>query len=463
MLLKITNFTAPATEIGYLLGKHPDKVQSTALSFGAAHVFYPEANEARCSIALMVEVDPVWLVRGTGERSGPLAQYVNDRPYTASSLLAVTIARVLATAMSGHSSTRPELAATPLQLEAQIPVVRCRTGADMLRRLFEPLGYDVRIAEHVLDELHPEWGQSGYFSLTLAGTVRLAELLTHLYVLLPAIDGDKHYFISDDEVEKLVTKGGEWLRAHPEREWIMRGYLKRQRSLVREALGKLMAESDSESDSDTPAADLGEHSLERAIGLNDQRLAAVQKTLTEAGVTSVVDLGCGEGRLLGMLLDDTRIERLLGIDVSFGTLERAAKRLAFDRMPPMKRARIDLQHGSLTYRDARFEGFDAACAIEVIEHIDAERLGVFEQTVFEYARPGMVVLTTPNVEYNVRFASLPKGAMRHDDHRFEWTRAQFEDWARGVAQRHGYRVTFAPIGPIEADLGAPTQMGVFQR
>jgi 3' terminal RNA ribose 2'-O-methyltransferase Hen1 len=224
-----------------------------------------------------------------------------------------------------------------------------------------------------------------------------------------------------------------------------------------------MTESDSESDSDTPAADLGEHSLERAIGLNDQRLAAVQKTLAEAGVTSVVDLGCGEGRLLGMLLDDTRIERLLGIDVSFGTLERAAKRLALDRMPPMKRARIDLQHGSLTYRDARFEGFDAACAIEVIEHIDAERLGAFEQTVFEYARPGMVVLTTPNVEYNVRFASLAKGAMRHDDHRFEWTRAQFEDWARGVAQRHGYRVTFAPIGPIDAELGAPTQMGVFQR
>ncbi|KND60530.1 HEN1 C-terminal domain double-stranded RNA 3'-methylase [Candidatus Burkholderia verschuerenii] len=450
MLLKITSHSPPATDIGYLLGKHPDKVQSTTLPFGTAHVFYPEANETRCSVALMVDVDPVWLVRGTGERSGPLAQYVNDRPYTASSLLAVTMARVFASAMSGHSATRPELAAMPLQLEAQVPVVRCRAGEATLRRMFEPLGYDVHIAQHALDEQHPEWGQSGYFSLTLAGTLRLADLLTHLYVLLPAIDGDKHYFISDDEVQKLVNKGGDWLRAHPEREWIMRGYLKRQRSLVREALGKLMADSDDEADTEAPAADAGEHSLERSIGLNEQRLAAVQKVLVDAGAKSVLDLGCGEGRLLG-------------IDVSFGILERAAKRLAFDRMPPMKRARIDVQHGSLTYRDARFEGFDAACAIEVIEHIDAERLGAFEQTVFEFARPGMVVLTTPNVEYNARFASLPAGAMRHDDHRFEWTRAQFEAWARGVAQRHGYRVTFAPVGPIDVERGAPTQMGVFQR
>jgi 3' terminal RNA ribose 2'-O-methyltransferase Hen1 len=463
MLLKITNTSPPATDIGYLLGKHPERVQSSTLPFGVAHVFYPEANDARCSVVLMVDVDPVWLVRGTGERSGPLAQYVNDRPYAASSLLAVAMARVLATAMSGHSATRPELAAAALRLEAHLPVLRCRAGEAMLRRLFEPLGYETNIAQHALDEHHPEWGQSDFFALTLSGDVRLADLLTHLYVLIPAIDGDKHYFISDDEVEKLIGKGGDWLRAHPEREWIMRGYLKRQRSLVRDALDKLMPGSNDDTEADTPDTGVGEHVLERSIGLNEQRLQAVQKVLTNAGAKSVLDLGCGEGRLLGMLLDDPRFERLLGVDVSFGTLERAAKRLGFERMPPMKRARIDVQHGSLTYRDARFEGFDAACAIEVIEHIDEERLGAFEQTVFASARPGMVVVTTPNVEYNARFPSLASGAMRHDDHRFEWTRAQFEHWARDVAQRHGYEVAFESIGPTDAEFGAPTQMSVFRR
>jgi 3' terminal RNA ribose 2'-O-methyltransferase Hen1 len=463
MLLKISNLSQPTTDIGYLLGKHPDRVQSVELPFGTAHIFYPEVGDARCSIALKVDVDPVRLVRGAGDNAGPLTQYVNDRPYTASSFLAVAIARVFSGAMSGLSSTRPALAAQALDLEASIPVLRCRAGEDMLRRIFEPLGYDVDIATLPLDEHYPEWGSSGYFAVTLKGRVRLADMLTHLYVLLPAIDGDKHYFVSDDEVQKLVQKGNDWLRSHPERDWIMRGYLKRQRSLVRDAIGKLMAASEEDIDRLSHESDDGEQSLERAMSLNEQRLAAVQNALVDAGARSVIDLGCGEGRLLRNLLEHSQFQRLLGIDVSYASLERATKRLGFERMPPMQRARIDVQHGSLTYRDAGFAGFDAACAVEVIEHIDEERLAVFEQTVFEFAKPGTVVLTTPNAEYNVRFPTLERGAMRHRDHRFEWTRAQFEDWAKGVCERRGYRVKFVPIGPIDTSVGAPTQMGVFER
>ena len=463
MLLTISTTHQPATDLGYLLSKNPDRPQTVELAFGTAHVFYPEATAERCTVALFVDVDPVGLVRGKGEGDGPLTQYVNDRPYAASSFLAVALARSFASGMAGTSKARAELAATAIPLQAEVPVLRRRNGADMLRRCFEPLGYQVHLEPLPLDEAFPDWGESLYFSLRLTGTVRLSELLSHLYVLLPAIDGDKHYYVGSDEAEKLANKGAGWLAEHPEREWIMHSYLKRRRSLVREALGILLHETEEEVEQESRKQDDSEQALERALSLNEQRLAAVEEVLVRAGVRSVVDMGCGEGRLLASLLEQRQFERLLGVDVSCVSLERAAERLHLDRLPPMKRARIDLQQGSLTYRDARLAGFDAACAVEVIEHIDAERLPAFERAVFEFAQPSMVVITTPNIEYNAKFERLAAGALRHRDHRFEWTRAEFQAWCAGVADRHGYKVEHLPIGPVDAALGAPTQMAVFSR
>lgn len=463
MQLKITTTHSPATDLGYLLSKHPDRHQEFELAFGRAHVFYPEASAQRCCVALVLDVDPVGLVRGRGEGDGPLTQYVNDRPYTASSFLAVAIAQVLGSAMAGSSKARPELAAAALPLEAEVPVLRCRAGAGKVRACFEPLGYAVELQPLPLDECFPDWGESRYFRLQLRATVRLCELLQHLYVLLPALDGDKHYYVGRDEVQKLADKGGDWLAVHPERDWILANYLKRQRSLVREALGKLLAEPEEEVEAGEREKEVGEQQLERALSLNERRMAAVEDVLLHSGAGSVLDVGCGEGRLLGRLLEQRQFRSILGIDVSAVSLERAAERLKLDRLAPMQRARIDLQQGSLTYRDARMEGFDAACAIEVIEHIDASRLGAFERTLFEFAKPQMVVVTTPNAEYNVRFPSLAAGAMRHRDHRFEWTRAEFQQWAQGVCERHGYTVEFAPIGDVDPELGPPTQMGVFRQ
>jgi len=463
MQLRISTSHYPATDLGYLLSKNPDKHQTFDVAFGTAHVFYPEATAERCTVALIVDVDPVGLVRGSGEGDGPLTQYVNDRPYAASSFLAVAIAKVFSSGMSGNSKARAELAASAIPLEADIPVLRCRAGEVKLRACFEPLGYRVDATALPLDETFPEWGASPYFSVKLSGTVRLSELLTHLYVLLPALDGDKHYFVGSDEVQKLIDKGSDWLPAHPERDWIMSAYLKRRRSLVREALGKLLAEPEEEVQDELLSKDQKEQSLERTISLNEQRMIAVEAVLLQAGVSSVLDLGCGEGRLLGHLLEHRQFQRLLGVDVSCVSLERAVERLHFDRLPPLKRARIDVQQGSLTYRDARLAGFDAACAIEVIEHIDESRLAAFERTVFEFAQPALVVITTPNVEYNTRFEHLEHGTLRHRDHRFEWTRAQFQAWAADICSRYGYRVEFLPIGPVDPALGPPTQMGVFSR
>src|SRR5436190_17920500 len=146
MLLTITNTKPPATDLGYLLHKNPSRVQSFELSFGKAHVFYPEATENRCVAALLLDVDPVGLVRsrrGPAGEGGLLDQYVNDRPYVASSFMSVAIAQVFGSALSGRSKDRPELVETPLPLEARLSVLPCRGGEGFLRRLFEPLGYDV--------------------------------------------------------------------------------------------------------------------------------------------------------------------------------------------------------------------------------------------------------------------------------------------------------------------------------
>jgi 3' terminal RNA ribose 2'-O-methyltransferase Hen1 len=465
MLLTIRTTHRPATDLGYLLGKNPARAQRFELGFGNAHVFYPEADEQACTAALLLDVDPVGLVRGRGDAAGTLDQYVNDRPYVASSFLSVALSRVLRSAMAGTSRERPELAQTPLPLEARLAVVPARGGEALLRRLFEPLGYAVAVDAHPLDPAHPEWGDSRYFTVTLAAVTRLRDLLTHLYVLIPVLDGAKHYWVGDAEVEKLLRHGEGWLASHPEREMIAARYLKHRRSLVRDAIARLVeqeAPGDDAEDAADPAG-AAEEALEERVSLNQQRLATVLAALRGSGARRVLDLGCGEGRLLRMLVDEPAFTEVVGMDVSHRALEIAADRLKLDRLPDRRRERIRLMHGSLMYRDRRLDGFDAAAVVEVVEHMDPPRLAAFERVLWQHARPGAIALTTPNAEYNVRWPTLPAGDFRHHDHRFEWTRAEFEAWARGVAERWGYAVRFAPVGPEDAEVGAPTQMAVFTR
>jgi 3' terminal RNA ribose 2'-O-methyltransferase Hen1 len=466
MLLRITTTHSPATDLGYLLYKNPARPQVFELSFGRAHVFYPEASAERCTAALLLEVDPVGLVRN---RRGPagegfsLEQYVNDRPYVASSLLSVAIAQVFGSALGGTSRDRPELANTPIPLAARIDVLPCRGGETLLRRLFEPIGYAVTATPLPLDEQFPDWGESPYFSVGLSHTLRLQDLLAHLYVLVPVLDNDKHYWIDEAEVEKLLRHGEAWLSAHPEREQIVRRYLKHRPHLARAAMARLLEDDAEEPDEAEERHAQEEERVEERISLNEQRLNTVLSVLRASGAKRVLDLGCSYGNLLRRLLADRQFEQIVGLDVSHRALEIAAERLHLDRMPERQRQRIQLLQGSLTYRDKRLAGFDAAAVVEVIEHLDASRLAAFERVLFEFARPATVVVTTPNVEYNVRFETLPAGQFRHRDHRFEWTRDEFRAWATAAAQRFGYNVRFLPVGPDDAEVGPPTQMGVFTR
>ncbi|MEE2036438.1 3' terminal RNA ribose 2'-O-methyltransferase Hen1 [Nocardiopsis sp. CT-R113] len=533
MLLTITTTANPATDLGFLLHKHPDRAQGFEQSFGTAHVFYPEATEERCTAALLLDVDAQALLRARTSVSSPdfsLAQYVNDRPYATSSLFTVALGRVFRSALRGVCAPRPALASTPLPLELRMPAVPCRAGAERARALFEPLGWAVDAAPVPLDPGLPGWGDSHYLTLALTGTMRLSEALSHLYVLLPAMDGSKHYWVDRSEVDKLLRAGGlpgaaprtdadgpppageadgaavppaeapatgggdgpvadvGWLAGHPERDWITRRYLNRRDAYVRTAMARFAEAEDTAEDADDPvveevAADPAAGAGgERAPRLADQRAGAVMAVLDAENATSVIDLGCGSGRLLERLAGDRSLTRLTGVDVSAVTLEHAHRRFCRGCDPSGSRrhrplsstapgaagggrtpSRPALLVGSVVYRDRRFSGYDAAVLMEVVEHLDPSRLPAMEQSVFGAARPRVVVVTTPNVEYNTHYEGLEDGALRHGDHRFEWTRAEFTLWTDRVAEKHGYTVRRLPVGPEDPRTGAPTQMGVFTR
>jgi 3' terminal RNA ribose 2'-O-methyltransferase Hen1 len=468
MLLSITTTHRPALDLGYLLHKHPERFQSFDLSFGKAHVFYPEADTERCTACLLLDVDPVGMVRGkSADQNFLLAQYVNDRPYAASSFMSVAISQVFGSALQGRCKDRPELASTAIPLTARIDVLPVRGGESFLRGVFEPLGYKVECVRYPLDEKFPEWGESPYFSVTVRKTTPLADLLTHLYVLIPVFDSRKHYFVGADELEKLLAKGEGWLASHPEKDEITRRYLRFKPSLYRMALARLVQEEEpAEADEDERAESASggnEQILEKPLSLNEQRLGAVVAALRASGAQRVLDLGCGAGSLIRELLKDKQFLEIVGLDVSIRSLEAGQRRLKLERLPSMQANRVKLIHGSLMYRDKRLDGFDAAAVVEVVEHLDPPRLSAFERVLFEFAKPRTIVLTTPNREYNVMWETLPAGQFRHPDHRFEWTRQEFQSWARAVAERFGYAVRFLPVGPEHQTLGSPTQMGVFHR
>jgi 3' terminal RNA ribose 2'-O-methyltransferase hen1 len=478
MLLTITAEGENAAALSFLLHKHPDKLQQVELSVGAAYIFYPECEKEKVTAALLLDIDPIGMVRNAKNFAGKdflLGQYVNDRPYVASSFVSSAISKAFSSAMNGSCKEHPEFIDMPLALTAKISVLPAPRGGELLiKRLFEPLGYTVEAERHLLDTQFSEWGYGKYFTLTLKNTLPLKDLLSHLYVLIPVLDNEKHYFITQNEVEKLLQKGKGWLEQHPEREIIVSRYLINLKSLVRSAFEVLQAvedgiipDTDNEAEQDeltkiedTAAAHTQLQKVKKER-LHDIRLKLVAEKLKQSGAASVIDLGCGDGKLLRLLLKEKQFTRIAGTDVSYSELEKSQDKLHWNEMPEKQRERLSLFQSSLTYRDKRFSGFDAAAVVEVIEHLDPNRLPALEKSLFTYAKPQTIVLTTPNREYNVRYENLSAGKVRHSDHRFEWTRSEFEAWAERVARENNYTVAFFPVGEEEENIGAPSQMAVF--
>ena len=475
MLLTITYTGQNTTDLGYLLYKNPYRPQLFELNHGKAYVFYPEASDARTTAALLVDIDPIDLARGkAGTKGGGLFDYVNDRPYVSSSFMSTAISRVFGTAMTGRADSRQALSDSALDLTAAVTMLPCHGKREKLKDVFEPLGYEVSYETFITDEEFPDWGESGYVNLSIRGKVRLRDLLKHLYVLIPVFDRQKHYWIGEDEVEKLLTMGEDWLPGHPEKEFITRRYLYRRRALANMAFERLNAANAADGETLESEPDGVDEKLEKEPALNEQRLGSVVAALKNRDVKRVIDMGCGEGNLLKLIVKERQFTKITGVDVSHVALEHATAKLKLENAGDAMRERVQLFQGSLTYKDARFAGYDAACVIEVIEHLDISRLAAFERVLFEFAKPPLVVVTTPNKEYNANYGLQNTidtmddtdglrqlRGLRHDDHRFEWTRAEFRDWANKIADKFGYSAQFSEIGDVDETLGAPTQMGVF--
>lgn len=487
MLIELT-LTAPAQadysarDLGYLLHKNPETLHARDTNAGESTVFFTSVSDAATRCVMHLDVDPVALVRGRSPAAdGLLDQYVNDRPYVANSFLSVAIGRTFGQSLSGKSKHRQTLADRALPFEVRVTPVAVSGGAEIVHDLFAPLGYE--IALEVLDDTT----ERGIFDLRLSHEgVLLKALLSHLYVLVPVLDNEKHFFIDRDEVDNLLAKGEGWLADHPAKSLIMKRALRHRRSLVNNALARLsemdVAEPDTGEDdgnTDVPNGaaaepegsagveasaakpERGEAALEKPIRLHDLRLDTVVEVLKAHRAARVLDLGCGEGKLIRRLMKERGFTKIVGVDPSVRSLEIAARRLNLLKGGAALRERITLQLGSLTYGDRRWDGFDAAALVEVIEHLEPERLSALEMSLFGIARPHLVIVTTPNRDYNALFESLPAGEFRHADHRFEWSRAEFAEWAEPLATRNGYDVEISPLGPLDEACGAASQMAVF--
>ncbi|QDP95682.1 3' terminal RNA ribose 2'-O-methyltransferase Hen1 [Microlunatus elymi] len=290
--------------------------------------------------------------------------------------------------------------------------------------------------------------------------------MRHLYVLLPVLGGRKHYWVGPDEVDKLLRAGAGWLPDHPERELIMNRYLAFRHGYVQDATDRLLGV-------DVGHLPKGPEPVEGPVTqprrtLAQGRQGAVLELLIKSGARRVVDLGCGEGTLLLQLARDAQFVEILGADASPRALDRAERRLSEARLSERQRERIRLRQSSVTYRDPELAGFDAVVLMEVIEHLDQDRIPDLERTVFGAARPRAVIITTPNRDANTAFAGLADGGLRHRDHRFEWSRTEFARWADETAAAYGYDASLHGIdtdglADLNTALGAPTQAAVFTR
>ena len=363
--------------------------------------------------------------------------------------------RAFAQTMAGKSKDRQALADRALPFEIRVVPVALSGDLDLVKRLFEPLGYNILSPSEICE--------ARVVDLRLSATLCLADILKHLYVLVPVLDNFKHYYVSEEEIDKLLAKGEGWLSEHSDKELITRRALKHRRSLMNMALARLEETAPQEEEQEDAPKLKPEEQLEKPLHLHALRLDTVAEVLRQNNVTSVLDLGCGEGKLMSRLIKERGLARIVGVDASVRTLEAAHRKLRLHQAGDAMAERVTLQMGSLTYGDRRWQGFDAATLVEVIEHIEPHRLSALVLSLFADARPRMVVMTTPNREYNVLFEGLKDGKLRHPDHRFEWARAEFESWANMVTEEHGYSVSFTPLGPVDDTHGGPSQMAVFKQ
>jgi 3'' terminal RNA ribose 2''-O-methyltransferase Hen1 len=444
--LSIATTRPKAADLGFILYKHPDRVFRSDSSRNKnlkAVGFYPEAGDERCEFVLLVEVDPVERVRGLAWNGG-IAQYVEPLPFLASSYMSQAISLCLRSAMNGIVSSKDPSEDARLRAMAvehwplEIKVSPIRTSPALIERMFQPLGWEVTIDSMPLDVPGVE-RDNALHTVTLKGSSTVQDALTQLYVLLPALDPVRHYFYDEAEVAKLLEKSRNWLETHPARNLIVGRYLSKSRELREAAMSQFEEAVEAPQEA---AIEVSAHSA---------RHMRIAEAVSAMGDVRIVDLGCGEGKLLSRLAFLPGKIEIVGVEPSLRDLEKARKNLSRNPARQMD-PRVKLRHGSIAYADDSLRNFDVAILSEVIEHIDPERLDHAERCVFGFMKPEVVIVTTPNAGFNTVFG-LSDGEFRHRDHRFEWSVDEATDWCRRVAATYGYEFEIDGAGGYDENVG----------
>ena len=469
MLLTITCKGEHASELSFLLHKNPYKVQEFNVIMGKAYVFYPKVSDIETTVALLADLNPIDLVKGKeGVKQDSyytLFDYINDRPYSINSFTSSIISKVFNTACAGKCEHLPELVKTELDLSCTLYALPVKGRLDMINKIFEPLGYEVSYEEKILDSEFEEFGKSSYVDLTIHNEhITLYNLLNQIRILIPVFDKEKHYYVDEKEVDKLIRLSIDWLKDHPEKNRIVGRYFSKDKKLAVKALEALKIDEikndDIEEDNTT-----SEKTIEKKVRLNDQRLETVKKTIIENNCKTVLDYGCGEGNLESILANESSISQITFTDISFNALKNTKFRIRSKMKNEDYDNKFSSFQSSLLYRDERCRNFDCICLIEVIEHIELNRLDTIVENIFGYYKSKIIIITTPNREYNIKYEFLEEDKLRHPDHRFEFTRDEFYKFVNNIVDndRYPYNAIIESIGEIDDTVGSPTMMAVFYK
>lgn len=420
-----------AADLAVLIDKSPDKLHSTRLPFGMAHVFFPEVASDAATMALVLDVEAVhWTSNGSSDGFAT----------TNSAMMSVAISRALGTALAARAPQRPELVSAVLPVEVCLSSLAVKRGSTDAQALFGPLGYDVTVEETACGSSVATDEDLVRQTVRLKKLCPLYEVLSHLYVLGPLLDGHVRDRVLDGERESLLVHAEGAARGHASSERIMSAHAARRTSETALAFRRLAAV-------DSVGAQTTGEGLSQLSQLDDARADAIVLELREAAAHTVVDLGCGDGKLLARLVREKALTKIVGFDVAHLALEAAASRMKLDRRGAKKSERIDLWHGSLYYSDARLSGFDAAVLADVVQYLPQERLAEMERVVFQQACPNTVVV-------------MLNGAKRDEDASADgWSAKRFDAWASGVSERSGYRIRLLSPGSSQQAI----RMAVFSK
>ncbi|MDN4617361.1 3' terminal RNA ribose 2'-O-methyltransferase Hen1 [Paenibacillus sp. PsM32] len=481
MYLTIKATGEHANMISHLLAKNPHNLYDRTEKGARVRLVYTSFEPHDTEAILFVTPDPIELVKGTPDHYD-ITQYINDRELAVSSLFCSYIRPALGTALNGKpKADYMNWVDYQFDLQMTFGPVASDLPDHVVESLFQPLGYEVQMERGEIDYSFDLKNRSTVRHIQISGQQTLQQMLRQVYILIPVLDNYKHYYINEDEIERLRRYGEGWLSTHPQHDLMIKRSL-RFAPLIKEYEQQVA----NDASMDTLLTEISTHSVEDAtaqaesaepleiidglettieppvVRLNELRYRAIVEQVSLLPQRKqVIDFGAGEGKLSVRLGQIEGVEQVWAVEPSMQSQLRAIDRFAklegrTDDVIPV------ITTGSLFYRDERWIDQDVIILCEVIEHINEVRLPQVIHTLFTDYRPQTLIITTPNREYNEVY-DMDTEEIRHADHRFEWTRAEFEQYCTQWIQNRPYTFTISGIGEKHEQYGQPTQMVVFHR